>query len=114
MRRSGQVVLFKFPQTDLRIGKLRPALLIAPLPSGYGDWLVCMMSSQTYQTLSGIDEVVASSDTDFESGLKSDTVIRLTRLAVVSDSIFVGKTGEIAPARLQALKKRLSRWIETA
>jgi len=59
--------------------------------------------------------MVVSSDPDFaQSGLKSDTVIRLTRLAVVSDSIFVGTTGEIAPARLQALKTRLSRWIETA
>jgi mRNA interferase MazF len=74
-----------------------------------------MMSSQTHQAISGIDELVASSDPDFvRSGLKSDTVIRLTRLAVVSDSIFVGKTGEIAPARLQTLKERLSRWIESA
>jgi len=28
MKRAGQIVLFRFPQTDLAQGKLRPALLI--------------------------------------------------------------------------------------
>jgi len=28
MARAGQIVLFRFPQTDMRRGKLRPALII--------------------------------------------------------------------------------------
>ena len=32
MKRAGQVVLFRFPQTDLQEGKLRPALLLGKLP----------------------------------------------------------------------------------
>jgi mRNA interferase MazF len=115
VRRSGQVVLFRFPQTDLGVGKLRPALLIAQLPTGYDDWLVCMMSSQAHQTISGIDEMISRTDGDFVlSGLKTDTVIRLTRLAVVSDSIFAGMLGEIGSDRLQALKSRLASWIENS
>jgi len=43
IKRAGQIVLFRFPQTDLVVGKTRPALLLAPLPSGYNDWLVCMI-----------------------------------------------------------------------
>ncbi len=42
IKRAGQIVLFRFPQTDLVVGKTRPALLLAPLLSGYNDWLVCM------------------------------------------------------------------------
>ena len=115
MRRPGHIVLFRFPQTDLVVGKLRPALLIAKLPTVYDDWLVCMMSSQAHQTISGMDELVSRSNRDFaESGLKTDTVIRLTRLAVVSDSIFAGKLGEIGNDRLQALKSRLANWIENS
>ena len=115
VRRAGQIVLFRFPQTDLVVGKLRPALLIAQLPTGYDDWLVCMMSSQSHQTIFGIDEMIARSDADFAlSGLKTDTVIRLTRLAVVSSSIFVGVLGEIGNDRLQALKSRLARLIENS
>ncbi len=112
MRKSGQIVLFKFPQTDLVVGKLRPALLIAPLPSDYDDWLVCMLSSRSRQTIDGIDELISTSDADFSAtGLKSETVVRLTRLAVVADSVFVGTIGELAETRMQTLKSRLADWI---
>ncbi len=32
MKQAGQIVLFRFPQTDLEEGKLRPALLLGRLP----------------------------------------------------------------------------------
>ncbi len=115
IKRAGQIVLFRFPQTDLVIGKIRPALLLVSLPSGYNDWLVCMISSQMRQTVSGIDEAISSSDIDFsQSGLKNDSIIRLTRLAVVSDSIFFGTTGEISAERLDKLKNKLANWIKTS
>ena len=41
MREAGQTVLFRFPQTDLEEGKLRPALLLGRLPGEYDDWLIC-------------------------------------------------------------------------
>ena len=52
MKKSGQVVVFRFPQTDLEGGKLRPALLLGKLPGEYDDWLICMISSQTRQYIS--------------------------------------------------------------
>jgi len=42
---EGQVVLFKFPRTDLQEGKLRPALILRELPGKFNDWLICMISS---------------------------------------------------------------------
>jgi hypothetical protein len=39
MKQAGQIVLFRFPQTDLEEGKLRPALLLGKLPGAYDDWL---------------------------------------------------------------------------
>lgn len=54
----GQIVLFKFPQTDLKIGKLRPALLIKPLSNDYDDWLVCMISTKIGQEVTGLDEII--------------------------------------------------------
>ncbi len=74
-----------------------------------------MISSQTRQTVLGIDEAISISDSDFsQSGLKNDSIIRLTRLAVVSDSIFLGTTGEISAARLEKLKNNLAHWIKTS
>jgi len=110
--RSGQVVLFRFPQTDLEEGKLRPALLIGKLPGEYDDWLICMISSQKRQYIAGFDEIVKDGDNDFEqSGLKVASVIRVGRLAVVSSEILLGVIGEISFERLNRIKKNLSDWL---
>jgi len=37
LKKAGQVVAFRFPQTDLEKGKLRPALLLAKLPNEYDE-----------------------------------------------------------------------------
>ncbi len=42
---EGQIVLFKFLQTDQKEGKLRPALVLRELPGKFNDWLICMISS---------------------------------------------------------------------
>ena len=112
MKKAGQVVLFRFPQTDLDEGKLRPALLLGKLPGEYDDWLICMISSQTHQYIPGFDEVIQNSDEDFrESGLKVASVIRVGRLAVVSGGILIGAIGQISNKRLSRVKKHLSDWL---
>ena len=112
MKKAGQIVVFRFPQTDLEEGKLRPALLLGKLPGEYADWLICMISSQTRQYISGFDEIVKDSDEDFEqSGLKVTSVIRVGRLAVVSGEILLGAIGEISSERLNRVKNHLSDWL---
>lgn len=114
MKKAGQVVLFRFPQTDLEEGKLRPALLVAKLPGEYDDWLICMISSQTRHYTAGFDELVQETDEDFvQSGLKVTSVIRLGRLAVVSGDILLGAIGEISPERLSRVKQRLASWLSS-
>ncbi|MEJ5247793.1 MAG: type II toxin-antitoxin system PemK/MazF family toxin [Caldilinea sp.] len=115
MKKAGQVVLFRFPQTDLEEGKLRPALLLAKLPGEYDDWLICMVSSQTRHYVAGFDELVQEMDEDFaQSGLKVASVIRVGRLAVVSGDILIGAIGEISPARLRRLKQALASWLSSS
>jgi mRNA interferase MazF len=62
---EGQIVLFKFPQTDQTVGKLRPALVLRRLPGQFDDWLICMISSQLHQQTPGLDEVITP--TNFSS-----------------------------------------------
>ena len=112
MKEAGQVVVFRFPQTDLEEGKLRPALLLGKLPGNYDDWLICMISSQTHQSITGFDEIVQENDDDFgESGLKVTSVIRVGRLAVVSGEILIGAIGQISSERLRRVKKHLADWL---
>lgn len=112
MKKAGQVVLFRFPQTDLEEGKLRPALLLGKLPGEYDDCLICMISSQTHQYIAGFDEIVQEHDDDFrKSGLKTASVIRVGCLAVVSGEILLGAIGEISSERLNRIKQHLSDWL---
>jgi len=113
MTSEGQLVLFKFPQTDQLAGKLRPALVLRQLPTQYNDWLICMISSQLDQKLPDLDEVITLDDPDFsDSGLKLPSVIRVCRLAVVSGDILIGKIGQISNPRLVRIRQNLSQWIQ--
>lgn len=112
MVKLGQIVLFNFPQTDLIIGRKRPALVLKLLPNNYQDWLVCMISSKTGQEIPNLDEVISPNDADFrETGLKSESVIRVSRLAVVSQTIFLGYIGQISSQRLEKINRNLANWI---
>ncbi len=112
MKASGQIVLYRFPQTDLAEGKSRPALLIGKLPGPYDDWLICMISTQLRHYIQDFDEIVQVSDTDFSiSGLKEPSVIRVGRLAIVAGSILLGAIGEIDEVRLRRVKTNLANWI---
>jgi len=114
MIREGHVVLFRFPYANHTDAKLRPALAIRQLPGHYGDWLICMISSQLSQKVPSFDEVISVEDNDFiSSGLKFSSVIRIGRLAVVHKSILAGAIGEIGTDRLTRIKNRLSDWLKS-
>ena len=113
MIQEGQITLFKFPQTNQAPGKLRPALVLRKIPGPYDDWLICMVSSQLSQELPEFDAVIYENDSDFEqSGLKTPSVIRISRLAVVNKDILLGSIGNISDGRLNLIKSRLSSWIK--
>lgn len=113
MTSEGQIVLFRFPQTDQTEGKLRPALVIRRLPGQHNDWLICMVSSNLAQEVPEFDEIITPEDFDFkESGLKVASLIRIGRIAVVDGDILIGKLGHIAAQRLLRIRQKLSHWIK--
>ena len=110
---EGQIVLFKFPQTDQTVGKLRPALVLRRLLGQHNDWLICMVSSHLEQGVPDFDEIITPDDLDFkECGLKVPSLIRIGRLAVVEGDILLGKLGQIDVQRLLRIKQKLARWIQ--
>lgn len=114
MIEEGQVALFRFPKTDLAEGKLRPALVIRKLPGPYDDWLICMISSQVERAIDGFDEVISTNDSDFaNSGLKTESVVRLSRLAVIERGALVGAVGHVGSERLTRIRATISDWIRS-
>ena len=111
MKQAGQIVLTPFPHTDLSGAKLRPVLMLRPA-SRYGDWLVCMVSSRLEQADTDFDEVITPADADFvASGLKTTSVLRLARLAVLDGALLAGSIGVIGSERLARVRLRLAKWI---
>jgi len=108
--KAGDVVLTPVPQADGGV-KNRPAILLRDVPP-YEDFLVCGVTTQLHQQVKGFDEVIAPSDSDFESsGLKSESLIRLGFLAVLPRSSIIGAIGSISSERHKRLLKTLSDYL---
>ena len=109
----GDIVLIRFPQTDLKTGKLRPALVIAVAPGRHPDLLLALITSRTYQATPKFDEIIDPSDSDYlATGLKVRSVVRLTRLASVEASVINARLGNISSKRLWQIRKRLADWLQ--
>ncbi len=111
--KTGDIVLIRFPYTDLKAGKLRPALVLATAPGRHADLLLALITSRTYQAVPDFDELITENDQDFgESGLKTRSIIRLARLTTVESSIINARLGSISAKRLKNVKSRLTKWLE--
>ena len=107
---EGDVILAPLPQADGQF-KNRPAVALRELPP-YGDMLVCGVSTQVHQLVSGFDELITGSDADFSaSGLRADSVICLGFLAVLPRQNILGSIGAISPERHRRLLHRLSAYL---
>jgi mRNA interferase MazF len=105
----GDVVLIPLPQLGGGGLKLRPALLLADLPSPYQNLLLCGVSTQLQQLQANWDELIQAGDADFpSSGLHRDSAIRLSYLYAADPSEIAGVIGSIDRARLQRLRHRLA------
>ena len=72
---EGDIAIASIRQSD-GVYKPRPVLLLRQLP-GYGDFLVCGISSQLRQIVSGFDEVLQP---DADNRLRLPSVIRLSNI----------------------------------
>jgi mRNA interferase MazF len=112
VKQAGDIALMPFPFTNLANAKKRPVLLLRKLDNSHDDWLVCMISSQLHQFNPDLDWKLDSTHPEFaESGLKTSSVFRLSRIAVLDGSLLLGKLGTLPDTRLQNLKRRLAAWI---
>jgi len=107
---EGDVVLTPLPQADGRV-KNRPTIALRRMP-GFGDWLLCGVSTQLHQEIPGFDDAILADHDDYtSSGLKSPSLIRLGFLAVLSESRLIGAIGTLAPDRHRRLLGRLATYL---
>lgn len=60
-----------------------------------------------------MDEIVRDTDVDFQqTGLRMTSLIRVTRLAVVSRGELEGAIGQLSEERLRRIRARLAHWMD--
>ena len=99
----GDIVLLKFPFSDSKNYKRRPALLINDL--GDGDIVVCRITSQIYNT--SYDVYL---DRWKETGLKLPSVIRVHKLATLEKGLVemtMGKIDKPTRVKIETIFKKL-------
>ncbi len=106
--REGYIILAELPQAS-GPAKRRPVLVLRQMP-GYGDYLVCGLSSQLHQYIQGFDELLTP---DNANKLRVQSVIRLGFLDVLPDAQILGSVGRVPDSLLQTLKQRLADHLTT-
>ena len=64
MYSEGDIVLFRYPNADGSRGKRRPAVLIKCVGNKFGDWVVCMVSTQLQHCVEGLEVVITAQEPD--------------------------------------------------
>ena len=97
---KGDIVLIKFPFSDLSGSKLRPAVIIA---TSTLDLTVCFITTQL-QWKETTDIVVNPSQ---ENGLKIQSLIRTSKIATLDKKLAKGLLGNLDESILNQLNKNL-------
>ena len=101
--KPGDVVLIRFPFTDLSTAKLRPALVLAT----HGDDLTIVgIFSGSPQPPRKTWILLSTQDPAFsQTGLKTNSVIKAERIAVIEQSILVRKLGSLPLSQMKDVKR---------
>ena len=102
---KGKVVLVYFPFTDLSGRKLRPAVV---LYDNGRDAVVAFISSRVEKYKPDTDIMVGRDHPEFAlTGLKTDSIIKLTKLATLHRKLIAGEIGEIGEQLRNEINKKL-------
>ena len=105
--KESDVILAPLFQADEEL-KYKPAILLREMPVPYRDLLVCGVSTRLDQYIHGFDDIISPTDADFVlSGLRSESLIRLSFLVVIPRRLVRGMIGSISEERYNRLMQRL-------
>jgi mRNA interferase MazF len=105
---AGQVVVVRFPFSDLTGSKLRPGVVLAE--AGRGDWVLCQITSNAY----GDPHAIRLDRPDFESGsLRVTSYARPGKLFTAHTSLIAGGVGQLHPDAFVAIQDAVVQLIRS-
>jgi mRNA interferase MazF len=112
LTQRADVVLARFPFTDQTGAKLRPVLVLSPVPGGFNDFVVMFISSQSQHAVPGIDVIIEPRSSSFAAtGLRVTSVFRVGKVATLSDALIVGTLGQLDTSAFDEVVSRLVRLL---
>ena len=102
MYNFGKIVLVPFPFTDLSGMKVRPAVIISNNLTG-DDVIVCFISSNIKNK--GRSDIPLKKN--LKNGLKSDSVIVVSKIATLEKKTVLGEIGELSSAEVAQVKNKI-------
>lgn len=101
--KRGDIVLVKYPFTDMSAEKLRPALVLLP-EDAEGDLLLAFITSSFVKSPFDIPLKALPG-----TGLHKDSVLRLKKLMTVHRSLLQGRLGSITSEQLSLVESTLKK-----
>jgi mRNA interferase MazF len=109
---KGDIVLVKFPFSDLSQTKPRPAVILWVNPAG-DDITLCAITSQNIDQLSVEDIPLLPTDPEFFStGLRVPSKIRTTRITTLTKQLVIRKFGGLGTQQIQVLNEKLIEMLQ--
>jgi len=103
-----RIVLVPFPFDDLEDIKVRPALCLTDLISGYQHTVIAFITSQIEKADEDSDIKILSTDKDFDrTGLRVDSAVRLHRLVTIPKKIILRNLGELPESFVDEVNEKL-------
>lgn len=102
MYKFGKIVLIPFPFTDLSGAKVRPAVIISNKP--IGDDVVVVFISSNIKKLREFDVLIRKNS---KNGLKSDSIIIVSKIATLEKKTILGEIGELSSKETLEVRNKL-------
>ena len=103
---AGQVVIVRFPFSDLTASKLRPAVVLAD--AGRDDWILCQITSQPYGDARAIRLEVG----DIERGsLRQTSFARPGKLFTAHATLVTGQVGHLKAGKFATIREAVKRMM---
>jgi len=103
--KSGDIVLVRYPFTDLSSEKLRPALVLLA-EDGEGDFLLAFITSAVIRK-SPFDITLQKGKT----GLHKDSTLRLKKIMTIHKSLILGKIGNLSDDQWHVIENTLRKML---
>ncbi|MEK6546604.1 MAG: type II toxin-antitoxin system PemK/MazF family toxin [Nitrospinota bacterium] len=97
---KGDIVLVKFPFTDLSGNKLRPAIVLI---SGRSEITVAFVTTN-FKNIEKNDLVLTPNSIN---GLKKDSLLKLNKIATLDLDLVEGKIGNLNESELREVDKKI-------